>query len=284
MKNKLSILLVLGLLALSLAVNGQDIKNFRAVQEGNQVKISYDLSGAKKMYNISLYYTLDKGKTWLGPMLKISGDAGGSQSPGTNKLIIWDALSEQGPLDGMVQFKLETEIMPEPVAEKVKEAKPPKEAPIRETTEADRRKAETARKEPEKRVEKPVAEKTIAAVKPSEKAVSQPWLNDETFKKTRTSKIVFLGSAIATSGLGFFAFSQGNSLYSEYEAGSSDAASLRKKIETFDMITPLAFGLAGICGAGFILKTVKAGNIRKQLSIHAYPDRTGSGVSLTYTF
>lgn len=236
------------------------------------------------MYNISLYYTLDKGKTWLGPMLKISGDAGSSQSPGTNKLIIWDALSEQGPLEGMVQFKIETEIMPEPVTETVKEAKPKKEAAVSEKPETERKKAETARKEPEKRVEKPVAETTVPSVKPSEKAVSQPWLNDETFKKTRTSKIVFLGSAIATSGLGFFAFSQGNSLYSEYEAGSTDAANLRKKIETFDMITPLAFGLAGICGAGFILKTVKAGNIKKQLSIHPYPDKTGSGVSLTYTF
>ena len=283
MKNTLSILLVLILLGLSLAVSSQDVKNFRAVQEGNQVKISYDLTGGRKMYNISLFYTLDKGKTWLGPMLKISGDAGSAQSPGTNKLIIWDALSEKGPLDGMVQFKIETEIMPEPVTETVKETKTKKEA-TKPMPEADRKKTETALKEAEKRAELPVAEKTVPSVKPSEKSVSQPWLNDEAFKKTKTSKIIFLGSAIASSGLGFFAFSQGNSLYSEYETGSNDAANLRKKIETFDMITPLAFGLAGICGAGFVLKTVKAGNIRKQLSIHAYPDRTGSGVSLTYTF
>ncbi len=260
------------------AVKCQEVKNFQAIQEGNQIKITYDLSGREKLYNIKLFYSLDKGKTWLGPMLKISGDAGDKMSTGTNKLIIWDALSEQGPLEGFVQFKIETEIISEKVAEAVQNLPQKKEVTKKDTLNLREKKAEEKKKAAEET-------KTITEPRPEEKrAQEKPSATSLNLKKQKTAKIVFAGSAITSAVVGIITLQKANSLYGEYDAGSEDAANLRKKIESLDKITPIGLGIAGICGAGFVYEIIKTGKVKKQVTINTFPFNRGGGVNLTLNF
>jgi TonB family protein len=62
--------------------------------------------------DIYLYASYDKGKTWKGPMEKVTGDVGHSITSGSNK-IFWDCMNEKGfdiNAKGVV-FKVETTIM-----------------------------------------------------------------------------------------------------------------------------------------------------------------------------
>jgi hypothetical protein len=286
MKYKFSVLFVLFLAGFYSAVKCQEIKNFQAVQEGNQIKITYDLSGGNKKYDIKLYYSLDKGKTWLGPMLRISGDAGTKMSSGTNKLVIWDALSEQGPFEGMVQFKIETEIMADKVAEIVQDLSQKKEISKKDSLTQREKKADRQKKAAGEtvKVTKPEPEKTTAEEKTLQKNAGKPSTANQSLKKLKTTKIVFLGAAITSAAVGIYSLQQGNSLYSKYNSGSEDAANLRKKIEGFDKIVPIGFGIAGLCGAGFIYEILRTGKIKKQVTFNPFPVNGGGGVMLTLNF
>ena len=88
---------------------GQEIKNVRITQEGKTVVVLYDLTGKPGNYNVNLFYTLDDGKTWQGPLKNVNGDIAG-QSTGINKKAIWNAAAEKGQIEGNIQFKLYAEI------------------------------------------------------------------------------------------------------------------------------------------------------------------------------
>jgi hypothetical protein len=279
-------ILALFLAGIYSGVKCQEVKNFQAVQEGNQIKITYDLSGKERFYNIKLFYSLDKGKSWLGPMLKISGDAGEKLSSGSNKLIIWDALSEQGPLEGFVQFKIETETFADKVPEIVQEVPLKKEISKRDSLNLKEKKADIKKKAAGETITatKPEPEKEIVKEKTVVKDSGKTSLANQNLKKVKTAKIIFGGSAITSAVVGIFTFQKANSLYNEYTSGSEDAANLRKKIEGLDKITPIGFGIAGICGAGFVYEIIKTGKIKKQLTINPFPVNKGGGVNLTLNF
>jgi formylglycine-generating enzyme required for sulfatase activity len=76
---------------------GQEITNCHFEQDGKKVNIYYDIGHAKEgqKFEISLFYSIDGGKTFSGPLQKITGDAGKDVLPGTGKMIVWDVLAEQ---------------------------------------------------------------------------------------------------------------------------------------------------------------------------------------------
>lgn len=84
---------------------GQEITNVRVSQEGTSVVVLYDLAGKKAMYDINLFYTIDDGKTWTGPLKNITGDVA-YQLEGKNKKAIWNTAAEKGQIEGTIQFKL----------------------------------------------------------------------------------------------------------------------------------------------------------------------------------
>ena len=106
---KLNSIVFLIVFLISLNSLGQDVKNVRVTQEGKTVVLIYDLTGKSGNYNVNLFYTLDDGKSWQGPLKNVTGDVL-SQIPGKNKKAVWNAADEKGQLEGNIQFKLNAEM------------------------------------------------------------------------------------------------------------------------------------------------------------------------------
>jgi len=102
--------------------------------------------------------------------------------------------------------------------------------------------------------------------------------------KFKTGKTISLTLALASAGTGIFATIQGNKLYDKYQTATDDAASLHSKIETYDIIAPVAFAIAGASTVSFIIYSSKHGKAKKQLSFQPVPVRNGGGLLLTYKF
>lgn len=104
------------------------------------------------------------------------------------------------------------------------------------------------------------------------------------FKKYKTGKTISLTLALASAGTGIFAYIQGNKLYDEYKTATDNAADLHSKIQTYDLIYPIAFALAGASTVTFAIYAGKQNKLKKQLSFQPIPIRNGGGLLLTYKF
>lgn len=93
----------------------QEIKNIRVTQEGTRVNVQYDLDGKNQTFKVNLYYTVNEGITWLGPLKGATGDVGDKVQPGINKKITWDLLSEADIKEGYLQFKVVADVTEVPV-------------------------------------------------------------------------------------------------------------------------------------------------------------------------
>jgi hypothetical protein len=116
-------ILFLFLVNLSFLTHAQEISNIRVTQTGNNVNVLYDLAGEGQTFKVNLFYSVDNGQTWKGPLRPVSGDAGLQIKPGTNKKITWDVQSEPGVEEGYMQFKVVAETTEMPFQEKA-ESKP----------------------------------------------------------------------------------------------------------------------------------------------------------------
>lgn len=105
---KYRIIFIYVFLMIALIVEGQAVNNLRFEQSGKMVDVYYDLSGASnELFQISLYYSHDGGKTWGTSLNYVSGEVGENIKPGTNKKITWNVLKEKDILVGEVKFKVE---------------------------------------------------------------------------------------------------------------------------------------------------------------------------------
>ena len=62
-----------------------------------RVMIPYRLLELKKhklRYDVAIYYSVNQGKSYVGPLQEVSGDVGLSIEPGESKQIVWDFLTE----------------------------------------------------------------------------------------------------------------------------------------------------------------------------------------------
>jgi len=73
--------------------NAQTITNVSAKQEDNKVTVTYDID-YQYPTSISLFYSEDGGKNYIGPLTNVKGDVGNNVKSGTNKKITWDVLSD----------------------------------------------------------------------------------------------------------------------------------------------------------------------------------------------
>jgi hypothetical protein len=218
------------LVGVCISFNGvtQDVQNIRVNQSGNRINILYDLTGIGKAVNVDLFYTIDNGQTWVGPLKFLSGEISNVLSPTTDKRIVWDALTEIGEIKGNIQFKITMDFS------KTKEI--------------------------------------------------QPWTTDPNFRKYKTKKNVWLTTALVTGGAGVLAMIKSNSLYNDYQTAEDDAADIHRKIETYDIVYPVAFGIAAVSAVNFIIQAGKQGKAKKQLSFHPMVLPDGGGVCLTFKF
>jgi formylglycine-generating enzyme required for sulfatase activity len=99
--------LVLSLVVVLFGLTGraQTVTNVTAEQQGNALSIHYNLA-SNDPCEVSLFVSLDGGKTWTGPLLRVSGDVGEDINNGS-RTIRWLVLEEMEQLVGNnIQFKV----------------------------------------------------------------------------------------------------------------------------------------------------------------------------------
>lgn len=109
---------------LGLDANSQEISNIRVSQEGNKVKVMYDLTGTNETFNVNLFYSADDGKTWVGPLRGATGQVGVNIKPGNNKQILWDVFSQEDLNKSYLQFKVVADVFETPVGNEISKGIP----------------------------------------------------------------------------------------------------------------------------------------------------------------
>jgi len=102
---KLKSIVFLIMALFSLNSFAQEITNVKISQDGTSIVVTYDLAGKKDKYDIALFYTMDDGETWQGPLKNVTGEVA-VQLAGKNKKAIWNAEAEKVEIEGTIQFKL----------------------------------------------------------------------------------------------------------------------------------------------------------------------------------
>ncbi|MFZ4671929.1 MAG: fibrobacter succinogenes major paralogous domain-containing protein [Flavobacterium sp.] len=89
-------------------IYSQKVSNINYRQEQSSIIISYDLE-TKTSCKISLFVSTDDGKTWQGPLKKVTGDAGAKIATG-NHSITWNVLEEFEELRGdKIKFQVKAD-------------------------------------------------------------------------------------------------------------------------------------------------------------------------------
>jgi uncharacterized protein (TIGR02145 family) len=91
-------LLILIFSLFDLALDAQAVSNVKAKQEGQKIKVSYDLE-CKSPVEIKLSLSEDNGKTWQKLSQGVSGDIGNDVTQGSH-VIYWDVLQSKEKLVG----------------------------------------------------------------------------------------------------------------------------------------------------------------------------------------
>ncbi len=112
MKTLLYLLTIISTLILcSSAILAQRIKIDEAYadRENKKIYIPYEIKESTKyhnLFNVSISYTQDKGKTYSKPLTQLTGDIGKDITPG-EKMIVWSYAEEDSTFNGQnVVFKL----------------------------------------------------------------------------------------------------------------------------------------------------------------------------------
>lgn len=88
----------------------QEVSNIRVEQSGDRVQISYDISGEGRANLINLFFSVDNGQSWTGPLKQVSGDISNIRLPATAKAIHWNGRLEFPGLEGEVIFKITADV------------------------------------------------------------------------------------------------------------------------------------------------------------------------------
>ena len=106
------------------------------------------------------------------------------------------------------------------------------------------------------------------------------------YYKYKKSKTIWLVSALVTGAAGTFAYLQTGTTYDQYKTTTTnDATNLYDKAKLYNMIAPIALGIAGFSTLEFILKSGKQRKAKNQ-SISLYPVtvKDGGGFGIAYHF
>ena len=107
MKITKHILLIL-LFFQAVTINAQKVSNITFRQEQSTIIVYYDLE-TKTHCKISLFVSTDDGKTWQGPLKKVTGDVGAKIASG-NHSITWNVLEEFEELRGdKIKFQVKAD-------------------------------------------------------------------------------------------------------------------------------------------------------------------------------
>lgn len=108
--------------------------------------------------------------------------------------------------------------------------------------------------------------------------------NEQDLQKLKKLKTIWLGSAIASAGIGVYSLLRANSLYNQYKTATNNSETLRKKYKTYDVITPAALVISGVCVFEVIVQSKKIRETKQTLSMHFIPLDEGGVVGLTWNY
>ena len=105
------------------------------------------------------------------------------------------------------------------------------------------------------------------------------------YYKYKKRKTLWLVSALVTGAAGTVSYLQAKSVSDNYKTATTDAEDIYKKMDFYNKISPIAFGVAGFCTIEFILTSGKQAKARK-LPVSFYPLhlKNGGGLGLSYNF
>lgn len=88
---------------------GQNVENLRFEQIDKQIIIYFDLPDGinGQTYDVQVYYSIDGGTTFNGPLKQLSGDFGTKVIGGAGKKVVWDVLQEKTELIGNIIFEIQ---------------------------------------------------------------------------------------------------------------------------------------------------------------------------------
>jgi len=97
----------------------QNITNVSFVQKDQTIVVNYDISGKfYQKFNVDLYVSMDGGKTFIGPLEKVTGDVGPNITESNNKTIIWNVIQEKPDFGGNVVFDVKAIVITENIRKK----------------------------------------------------------------------------------------------------------------------------------------------------------------------
>lgn len=86
-------------------MSAQEVNDVRAEQNANDIIIHYNLTSTGNRI-IDLFVSENNGKSWQGPLQRVSGDVGQGIQPGSHS-IIWNVLEEKEELVGdQIKFRI----------------------------------------------------------------------------------------------------------------------------------------------------------------------------------
>ena len=103
-------------------------------------------------------------------------------------------------------------------------------------------------------------------------------------QRHKTMRNIWLGGAVATGAVGGFAVVRSNSLYNDYKTAREDAADIRGRFKTFDVIAPVAFIVSGVCLSQAILQFSKQKKLEQRMGLHVIPLHEGLAIGFTWSF
>tara|TARA_B100000809_G_scaffold197126_1_gene196740 strand:+ start:624 stop:1325 length:702 start_codon:yes stop_codon:yes gene_type:complete len=99
--------LVLLFLLFTLVAWAAEIKNVNSVQEGDNIRISYEIidTNPLQQFEVFVFYSID-GEQKAQALKEVTGDVGKAVVGGGNKFVLWNPIKELGGLYGKVKFKI----------------------------------------------------------------------------------------------------------------------------------------------------------------------------------
>ncbi len=107
-----------------LGLNAQKVENVRAAANGEQIIITYDLTGTKpdQRFKVNLFSSHN---SFAAPVQQVTGDVGENISAGKDKRIAWNARNEITDFKGNLSFEVRADLITPVVAPVTEPVNPP---------------------------------------------------------------------------------------------------------------------------------------------------------------
>jgi hypothetical protein len=139
-------------------------------------------------------------------------------------------------------------------------------------------------KELKKSINEPKAVFKEELPKFTEKSTIPTQILSNEFFKYKNKKLFWGIGAILTASVGAFCIIQSNTLYTDYKTATTQANSIHSQIESLNIVSPIAFALAGFSAIEFFIQHSKQNKVVK---FKVIPDKNAvSGIRLgvNYSF